>query len=120
MEIQTITSNYPENIQALAEAGHVFLCKQLKNIIVYPDPPNLIAYGYAKTYKDTICTLILSKNEIKMGFYKGSELEDPTSLLTGSGKVHKYVTIQKTSDLKNPHLKVLINKAVLAWKTRRS
>jgi hypothetical protein len=45
-----------------------------------------------------ICTLVLSKSGVKVGFVNGAELADPTGLLEGSGKKHKYIQLKTVSD----------------------
>ncbi len=65
-----------------------------------------------------ICTIIPSKKGIKLGFYKGSGLPDPAGLLTGSGKVHRYVEIKSEASLKDKALKNLMTEALKAYKQR--
>ncbi|HYG50366.1 MAG TPA: DUF1801 domain-containing protein [Flavobacteriales bacterium] len=114
-----ICSKYDESIQRLAEALDTLLVSSLKSIQEFPDPKaNMVAYGYANTYKDMICTMIFSKTEIKLGFYKGSALPDPEKLLTGAGKVHRYVAIKNLTDVKNKALKKLLGEALKAWNVR--
>jgi hypothetical protein len=81
-------------------------------------PAHLIGYGYGPGYKEMICTIIPSKKGIKLGFYKGSELPDPETLLTGSGKVHRHVVINSDQDLKKLALKKLLSEAVKAYQKR--
>jgi hypothetical protein len=119
MTTEKILSKYPEEVSALAIAARKLILKKLPKIIEIPDEKaNMIAFGFANTYKDMICTVILSKKGIKIGFNKGSELPDPAALLEGSGKVHKYVQINKANDLKDPALQQLINEGLKAWKLR--
>ena len=90
-----------------------FLLKDLKGITEQPDAKaNVIGYSYGAGYKDLICTIIFSKKGIKLGFYKGAELPDPKKLLTGSGKVHRYVEINSEDDIRNPALLELLEHAV--------
>lgn len=89
-----ILAQFPESVAATGSGLRQFLLRQLKGVTEQPDPTaNVIGYNYGAGYKDLICTIILSKKGIKLGFYKGSELPDPKKLLTGSGKVHRYVEI---------------------------
>lgn len=61
---------------------------------------------------------MLSKKGVKLGFYKGSELRDPEHLLTGSGKVHRYVAINSQEDIDNAALLNLLDEAVRAHQKR--
>jgi hypothetical protein len=109
----TIISKYDEKISSLIIQLDKFLIAELKSIIEIPDPSaNIIGYGYGSGYKDSICVIIPSKKGVKLGFYKGTQLLDPTKILTGSGKVHKYVEIKSVDDIKNPALKNLLKQAV--------
>ncbi len=119
--VDSILLKYEEQISVLGFRLRDFLLKELKGIIEYPDgPANIIGYGYGPGYKDLICTIIPSKKGIKLGFYKGSGLPDPQKLLTGTGKVHKYVEIKSEKDIKNPAVKKLLIAALKAHDRRAS
>ena len=118
--VDTILSKYEDKISVLGFRLREFLLKELSGIIEYPDAPaNIIGYGFGPGYKDLICTIIPSKKGIKLGFYKGSELPDPEKLLTGTGKVHKYVEIKSENDISNPDLKKLLMNALKAYGKRK-
>ena len=120
MTVTDILSKYDEKTVLLASKLRNFLLKELPGIMELPDnTANLIGYGYGTVYQDTICTILLSKKGVKMGFYKGSELPDPEKLLTGTGKVHKYVEIKTEEDILSPALKVLLNEALKAYQKRK-
>lgn len=119
MTVEQLVTKYPEEVSDLAIEARSFILKNIPDITEYPDEKaNMIAYGFDNTYKDLICTIILSKKGIKIGFNKGSELNDPTGLLTGTGKVHKYVQITQLKDLKTKGLKNLLKEGLRAWKKR--
>src|SRR5687768_12942949 len=119
MSAEKILSKYPEEISDLALATRKLILKVLPDIKEIPDEKaNMIAYGFANTYKDMICTIILSKKGIKIGLNKGSGLKDPTGLLEGSGKVHKYIQINEIKDLKNPVINDLLKEVLKAWRLR--
>jgi hypothetical protein len=79
----------------------------------------VIGYGYGPGYANLVCTLILSKKGVKLGFYRGAELPDPHGLLTGSGKVHRYVEIASPEAAGDPRLAELIHAAAAAHRARR-
>jgi hypothetical protein len=113
-----LLAQYPLTVRRLAEETGTLLHKLLPGIEETPDfPAKMIAYGYGEGYSDTICTLILSQKEIKVGFYKGSILPDPHGLLTGSGKVHRYVTIAHKKQL-NMAFTDLVRAAYGAYRMR--
>ena len=119
MTAESILSQYEEKISTLGLQLREFLLSALKDIHEEADhTANIIGYSYGKGYSNLICTVIPSKKGIKLGFYKGSELQDPDKLLTGSGKVHKFVEIKSKSDINNPALLKLVNEAVKAYRKR--
>lgn len=118
-EIINFLSNYDEKVSTLTLELRELLFKLLSNIQEQLDlPARIIGYGYGPKYSDSICAIILSKKGVKLGFYKGSELPDPNKILTGSGKVHKYVEIKSVADIKSSLLKKLISEAMKAYKER--
>ena len=120
MTAEDILARYDEQVVQLATTLQQLLKKKLKGIMEIPDASaKMIAYGYGPGYTDMISTIILSKNGVKLGFYKGSELPDPSQLLTGTGKVHKYVEIRSMADIKNPSLEKLIAAALTAYQKRK-
>jgi hypothetical protein len=119
MTADKILAQFPEQVAATGGRLRQFLLEHLKGITEQPDSKaNVIGYSYGPGYKDLICTIILSKKGIKLGFYKGSELPDPKKLLTGSGKVHRYVEIHSEEDVRNPALLELLKQAVDAREIR--
>src|SRR5260221_13149349 len=118
-DVINFLSNYDEKVSSLALGLRDFLFKTLPNIQEQLDiPARIIGYGYGPKYADTICAIILSKKGIKLGFYKGTELPDPSKILTGSGKIHKHVVINSNTDVKSPPLKKLISAALKSYKNR--
>ena len=118
---ESMLTKYDESVSSLGRHLRDFLLSQLKDYIEMPDvPANIIAYGYGNGYTDLICTIIPLKKGIKLGFNRGSELADPDNLLTGSGKVHRYVEIKSEKDIHPRALKQLISEGVEAWKKRRA
>ena len=119
MNAEKILAQFPEGVAATGSILRQFLLRHLKGITEQPDSKaNVIGYSYGAGYKNLICTIILSKKGIKLGFYKGSELPDPKKLLTGSGKVHRYVEINSEEDIRNPALRELLEHAVQARERR--
>jgi hypothetical protein len=120
MTADKILAQFPQSVAATGLRLRQFLLRHLKGITEQPDlKANVIGYSYGTGYKDLICTIILSKKGIKLGFYKGAELPDPKKLLTGSGKVHRYVEIKSEEEIRNPALVELLEHAVEAWEKRR-
>ena len=119
-KVEEILMMYDNSISSLGLQLRGFLLKQLKGCIEIPDKSsNIIAYGFGTGYIDLICTIIPSKKGIKLGFNRGSELPDPEKLLTGSGKVHRYVEIKSPGDTQKPAIAALLREGIKAWKVRK-
>jgi hypothetical protein len=80
----------------------------------------MIAYTYGKKYQDMICTIIPSKKGIKLGFYKGNELPDPDRILSGKGKISRYVQIHRGTRIPEDAISGLIKSAKAAYDLRSS
>jgi hypothetical protein len=120
MTVGDILSKYDEAIATLALELRNFLLTRLKDISEIPDSAaGIIGYGYGPGYKDLICTILLSKKGVKLGFYKGAELPDPKKLLTGTGKVHRYVEIRTAAVIKDPAVGNLLKEALTAYRKRK-
>jgi hypothetical protein len=120
MTVEDILSRFDEKTVGLAARLRKFLLKELKGVMEIPDnSANLVGYGYGTGYKDLICTILLSRQGVKLGLNRGSELPDPKELLTGTGKVHRYVEIKTEEDISNPALKKLLTDALKAYEQRK-
>src|SRR5687768_7293149 len=98
-------SNYSDDVKEMAEKVSGLIFSKLPEIKEVVDvPARIIGYGFGPKYADSICVLIPSKKGLKLGFYKGSELPDPKNLLTGTGKMHRYIELKpdtNESDISN-------------------
>ncbi len=87
---------------------------------LYPDSNELLYHTHALTavfcisdkLSDAFCMLPIYTNHVNLGFNKGTLLDDPYHLLTGSGKLIRHIDIKKTSDFRNPKVKALIQEAI--------
>ena len=118
-DIESFLAPYPPEVSDLALSARDFLAKALPGAEeTLDESAKLLGYGYGPGYKGLLCTLLLSKNGIKLGISHGSELPDPKQLMQGSGKVHRHVQLRTKNDLKQPGLKPLLKAALAAWKKR--
>jgi hypothetical protein len=110
---------YPPQVQELALAANDVLLEVLPGAeLSFDEKAKVIGYGYGPGYKGLVCTLLLSKNGVKIGVAYGAELPDPKNIMQGSGKVHRHVQLSTEDDLKRPGLKALLKAALAAWKKR--
>ncbi len=76
--VAAILDQYDDAVATLGYRLRDFLLGILHNITEQPDAPaNVIGYGYGSGYKDMICTIIPSKQGIKLGLAYGATLPDP-------------------------------------------
>lgn len=116
-EIHGFLNNYDSAVIELAEKYGPVIKEQLPEINEQLDiPASMIYYSFGKKYSDVLCTLILSKKGVKLGFFRGSELPDPNGLLTGKGKVHRYVELNP--EINVSHISDLLNHAFRAYSSR--
>ena len=118
-DLEQLLGNYPDDVRELMTGARLLLFSELPGVKEFPDvKTRVIGYGTGASYRETIATLILSKGGVKIGIVGGAALPDPAHLLEGSGKVHRYVAIEKPADLKRPALRSLVKTAYKAWKDR--
>lgn len=71
-----------------------------------------IGYGWTRGYKGLICVIGLHARWVNLGLADGIGLPDPTGLLQGGGKRHRFVRIAALEDLDRPGLRELLRAAV--------
>ena len=79
--VEVIRSAIPNATETLDEAGHV------------------VGYAIGPGYSGLVCTILPSKKGVKLGIVRGAELPDPRGLMEGTGKRHRYVQLNKRSDV---------------------
>ena len=119
MAVDALLARCDPRVAAIAEAVRRRLLALLPGVVEEADAAaNVVGYGYGAGYSNLICTLILSKKGVKLGFYRGAGLPDPHRLLEGSGKVHRYVEIAAPEGAGDRSLEQLILAAAAAHRER--
>src|SRR5262245_47103526 len=117
--LEKLLERYPAPVRELALAARRFLVAQIPDAQeVIDEDDGVCGYGHGPGYNDLICTLILSKTGVKLGFVRGAGLPDPALLLEGAGKVHRYVQLREPSDLRRAALAKLVTSAEQGWRSR--
>ncbi len=106
----------------LKESNLIELFKDLRQFIleIYPDSNELLYHTHALTavfsisekLGDAFCMLPIYTNHVNLGFNKGTLLNDPHKLLTGTGNLIRHIPIAKPNDYRNEKVKELIKSAV--------
>jgi putative acetyltransferase len=119
--IEQFLKGYDAPVPELAGKLRKFIKKEIPGIEEQLDiSARILGYGFGTGYSGMICTIILSRKGVKLGFYKGVELPDPSHLLQGSGKVHKYVELKSNSEIQSPALRNLLLQAHAAYLRRKT
>jgi len=107
---EAFLSAFSPGVQALAHRLRAMVLAALPTALEQVDlPAKLLAYGWAATYKATICVIMPLKAGVNLGFPFGAELPDPAGLLTGTGKRARHVRLTHPAELEQPALRALID-----------
>jgi hypothetical protein len=118
-DVLAFLAEYPVTICDIARRLREIVSAAIPNAGEELDRPGrVIGYGFVPGYSGLVCTIIPSKKGVKLGVVYGAQLPDPSGLLEGSGKQHRYVAFTKPADLEKAGLKDLLRAAVAAWKER--
>jgi len=98
------------------------LFKDLREFIleIYPDSNELLYHTHALTtvfsisdkLSDAFCMLPIYTNHLNLGFNKGTLLNDPHKLLTGTGNLIRHIPVETANDYRNKKVKDLIKTSV--------
>ena len=98
------------------------LFKDLREYIleIYPDSNELLYHTHALTtvfsisdkLSDAFCMLPIYTNHLNLGFNKGTLINDPHKLLTGTGNLIRHIPVVAPADYRNKKVKDLIKSAV--------
>jgi hypothetical protein len=118
-DVERLLANYPAPVAELARAVRGAVRAALPGCEEQADDAdNVIGYGYGPGYRHLVCTLILFKAGVKLGFSGGAGLPDPHHLLEGKGKVHRYVVVADRGAAEDPRLAELLRAALAAYRAR--
>ena len=121
MLAEVFLSNYDARVNSLALKLRQLLLTNLPEITEQVDiPAKMIAYCYGQKYRDLICVIIPSKKGLKLGFNRGTELQDPQKLLEGNGKISRYVPIISQDQIDSNAIKDLLIEAINIYQMKLS
>lgn len=120
-DIENFLGQYSDEVYSNALKLRKIIFENLPRLQEQTDiPAKMIAYAYGQKYIEMVCTLLPSKKGLKLGFYRGVDLPDPENLLSGNGKISRYIEIRKQEDIKIKPLTTLLREAFKAYKTRNN
>lgn len=98
------------------------LFKDLRNYLleIYPDSNEILYHTHALTavfslsdkLGDAFCMIPIYTNHLNLGFNKGTLIDDPHKLLTGTGNLIRHIPVNKPADYRNIKVKDLVTSAV--------
>jgi hypothetical protein len=119
-KVDSFFATYPSAVRELAAALRAFVRSTIPDASETLDEPGrVVGYGIGAGYSGLVCTIIPSKSGVKLGIARGAELSDPRALLEGSGKRHRYVQINRPSDLDRAGIADLLKAAREATTPKR-
>lgn len=111
---------YDQKVVSIAKELREFLIAELPNIQEEIDTrQNMAFYSYGKGYKNLISMLSLSKQGVKLGFYKGWDFDDPFKMMKGQGKVHSHIEIKDLSPQTKERIRHFLTQALASYEKRK-
>lgn len=112
-EVEAFLASYRPQVRALALRLRSLIIELAPDATEQVDlPARLIGYGFATTYKGTICVVMPLKNAVNLGFPRGTELSDPAYLLAGAGKRARHVRISDDAEAERLELRALLEESI--------
>lgn len=71
-----------------------------------------VGFGTTTSYKGLRFTVTPQRTHVTLGIGHGADLPDPSSLMEGTGKVHRHVKLRQIQDLDRPELRQLMAAAM--------
>jgi hypothetical protein len=118
-DVDAFLSPYPRPVRDVARAARRLIKDMFPGLAETVDvSARLVGYSFGPGYKGALFALIMSQTGVKLGIFRGSELQDPKGLMAGAGKVHRHVQLRGVDALARPGLKPLLRAAVAGWRKR--
>jgi hypothetical protein len=113
MTPEELFAPYSPEVRAIAERACALI------LSVYPDaveqvdgPDHLIAYGRGLGMNEQLWYVAPFKAHVNMGFMRGTEQDDPSGLLEGTGKRLRHVKLRSLDDVDRPALLALLRSSL--------
>jgi hypothetical protein len=106
----------------LKEKNIIALFKDIRALVleIHPDSNELVYHTHALTtvfsvsdkLADAFCMINIYTNHLNLGFNKGTLINDPHKLLTGTGNLIRHIPIASPDEYRNKKVKDLLKSAV--------
>ena len=112
-EVDAFLAGYTPEVRAIALRLRALVFEVAPEAIEQIDiPGKMLAYGFARTYKDMICVIMPLKAGVNFGMPRGAELDDPDGLLEGTGKRARHVKISAIGQVEEPAIRALLHASI--------
>lgn len=82
------------------------------NELLYHTHALTTVFSISEKLSDAFCMLPIYTNHLNLGFNKGTLLDDPHGLLTGTGKLIRHIAVKSPKDYRKKKVKDLIRSAI--------
>lgn len=115
---------HPDFLKVLEfkEQNLIDLYTDLRSFIleIHPEANELLYHTHALTsvyvvsekLSDAFCMIPIYTHHLNLGFNKGTLLDDPHQLLSGTGKLIRHIPIEKQSDYRNEKVVELVQSSL--------
>ena len=119
-EISTFLNGYEPAVRIIVQALRELMANIAPDAIEQMDiPAKMLAYSFARTYKDMVGVIMPLQDTVNLGFPRGASLPDPDGLLAGTGKRARHVKLHAVEDVANPALRTLLVESVRQIKQQK-
>lgn len=102
----------PEVIELFTDLrGYVLKLHPDCNEMLYHTHALTSVFTWSEKLGDAFCMIPIYTNHLNLGFTKGTLLDDPHGLLTGTGNLIQHIPVKTPKDYRNAKVKTLINAA---------
>lgn len=110
---ETLMENTSLEMQEIAEALRMLIAEVLPDVTeVVWEKQRIAGYGIGpKKMSEQFCYIAPMKNHVNFGFYYGAHLDDPSTLLEGTGKSLRHIKIRSKKEVAKPELRKLLQQA---------
>ncbi len=82
------------------------------NELLYHTHALVSVYTLSDRLSEAFCMIPIYTNHLNLGFHKGTLLQDPKGLLTGTGKLIRHIPISTKGDYRNKDVESIIQNAI--------
>jgi len=102
-----------ESLASLARAARAVVLTEAPHSceLIYDACALSVAFSWSEALGDAFCHVAVYRNHVNLGFNRGTELDDPESLLRGTGKLIRHLRLNDPADLEQPELLALVSEA---------